>query len=64
MSEQEPVYVGFYDERGTLKDLRLFTAETEEANEISVNSDIAKIKVMWWKAGSLQPICENAVIEF
>ena len=63
VSQQEPVYVGFYDERGKLSDLRLFTAETEEANEISVNPDIATIKVMWWKAGSLQPICENAVLD-
>ena len=63
VSAQEPVLVRFYDAAGMLKDVRVFTAETDEADEINVTSNIAEIRVMWWKSDSLQPNCENAVIE-
>ena len=64
-SAQEPVYVGFYDTKGKLADLRILTAEADgdTVEHINMTPDIAKIKVMWWKNDSIQPNCKNAVIE-
>ena len=62
ISASEPVYVGFYDKSGKLANLRIYTDETSEADKIEITPDIATIKVMWWKAGSMQPNCANAVI--